>query len=143
MPPPGEAMESSSENSEGEAQEDVTPVKKMRKTLAKTPINRIKPSPVITPRSLGSSSYSLPSPATPSTAFTLENGEEKSFHNQLSWLKDENRKDKSGRRPSHPEFNARTLHVMLIVNSLCVLNEWSVHGLGRFLLSSSRASLPD
>jgi hypothetical protein len=76
---------------------------------AKTPIaNGGRVSPAMTPRSLGSSSYSLPSPVTPAPS-TTEGGS--SYHDQLAWLKEENRRDKNGRRPNNPNFNPRTLHV--------------------------------
>ena len=90
----------------------VTPVKKAKNAVAKTPISIMKKSPALTPRSLGSSSYSLPSPITPcSSASLTEQGGKGSYHDQLPWLKDDNRKDKEGRRPSHPDFNPRTLFV--------------------------------
>ncbi len=76
---------------------------------AKTPTaNGGRVSPAMTPRSLGSSSYSLPSPVTPAPSTTEGSG---SYHDQLAWLMEENRRDKNGRRPNHPNFNPRTLHV--------------------------------
>lgn len=79
---------------------------------AKTPtVNRGKESPAITPRSLGSSSYSLASPVTPAPSSTLGDTESSSYHSQLVWLKEENRKDKNGRRADHPDYNPRTLYV--------------------------------
>ena len=79
---------------------------------AKTPTaNGGRESPTMTPRSLGSSSYSLPSPVTPVPSSSLGNTDGGSFHEQLTWLKEENRKDKNGRRRNHPDFNPRTLYV--------------------------------
>ena len=133
--PPSGAMESSSSESSGEEEEmevELTPVKKTKKPAAatktpkttanggsgfktptgrgaKTPIaNGGRESPAITPRSLGSSSYSLPSPAPSSSLGDMESS---SYHERLAWLKEENRKDKNGRRPNHPDFNPRTLYV--------------------------------
>ena len=95
-----------------EQMEVVTPVKKAKNAVAKTPTSMMKNSPALTPRSLGSSSYSLPSPITPCHSASLtEEGGGGRYHDQLPWLKDENRKDKDGRRPSHPDFNPRTLFV--------------------------------
>ena len=111
QPLSGEA-ESSSESSGEEEQMEVTPIKKAKNSAAKTPTSMVKNSPALTPRSLGSSSYSLPSPITPGSSATLtEEGRESSYHDQLPWLKDENRRDKNGRSPSHPDFNPRTLFV--------------------------------
>ena len=79
---------------------------------AKTPTaNGGRQSPAMTPRSLGSSSYSLPSPVTPAPSSSLGNTDGGSFHEQLTWLKEENRKDKKGRRRNHPDYNPRTLYV--------------------------------
>ena len=79
---------------------------------ARTPTaNGGRESPTMTPRSLGSSSYSLPSPVTPAPSSSLGNTDGGSFHEQLTWLKEENRKDKNGRRRNHPDFNPRTLYV--------------------------------
>ena len=79
---------------------------------AKTPTaSGGRESPTMTPRSLGSSSYSLPSPVTPVPSSSLGNTDGGSFHEQLTWLKEENRKDKNGRRRNHPDFNPRTLYV--------------------------------
>lgn len=104
--------ESCSQSSGKEEQmEVVTPVKKAKNAVATTPTSMMKSSPALTPRSLGSSSYSLPSPITPCSSASLTNEGEKSYHDQLPWLRDENRRDKDGRRPSHPDFNPRTLFV--------------------------------
>ena len=79
---------------------------------AKTPTaSGGRESPAMTPRSLGSSSYCLPSPVTPAPSSSLGNTDGGSFHEQLTWLKEENRKDKNGRRRNHPDFNPRTLYV--------------------------------
>ena len=110
--PPAKVESSTSESSGGEEVKEImaTPVKKeTKKVLSKTPTSA-RQSPAITPRSLGSSSYCLPSPVTPSVSAT-QDGEGSSFHDKLPWLKEENRKDKNGRRPTHPEFNPRTLYV--------------------------------
>lgn len=94
---------------------EVTPVKKAKKAVANTPTSSasMMNNPLaLTPRSLGSSSYSLPSPITPCCSASLTEQEgERGYHDQLPWLKDENRRDKDGRRPSHPDFNPRTLFV--------------------------------
>ena len=81
-------------------------------TKTPTIANGGRTSPTITPRSLGSCFYSLPSPLTP--ASSLLGDREGSFHEKLDWLKEDNRKDKSGRRRGHPEFNPRTLQVQYV-----------------------------
>lgn len=90
-----------------------TPTSVVAGRVAKTPVangGRKTTSPAITPRSLGSSSYCLPSPVTPVPSSLGDTGSS-SYHERLSWLKEENRKDKKGRRPDHPDFNPRTLYV--------------------------------
>ena len=141
--PPSEAMESSSTDSSGEEMEvEHTPIKKTKKpvpaiktptTIAngrkgvKTPVttaNGGRGSKAITPRSLGSSSYCLPSPVTPALSSSQGDTDSSSYHEQLAWLKEENRKDKNGRRPHDPNFNPRTLYVS--ESSLFVTVDWWV-----------------
>ena len=136
--PPSKTVESSTSESSGEEMEiDITPVKKTKKRVAsiKTPTSTTggRQSPAITPRSLGSSSYSLPSPLTPGPSSLGDT--ESTYHDQLPWLKEEHRKDKDGRRPDHPHFNPRTLYVSsLFARSIDLMGVgyWLTTGANRF-----------